>query len=434
MKISVIIPVLNKWELTKACLESLRKHTTGELEVILIDNASSDATPVEAPLLGVSLFGAEFVYLRQPENRNFSASCNIGARAATGDLLFFLNNDTILRPNWLPPLLAALSGEKDLGFKVPSLVGPLLLYPELGGRFDRVQHLGLVFEPQLYPKHFYEGFPASHPLCAKYRSFQAITGAAILMRRALFLSCGLFDEDFINGGEDVELGLRLSAAGHVCAVVPESAIYHLASQTPGIHAHHLHNAKVLKDKAVKLIVPDLHILGAADGYELKLHPSLQPYLGLPKRREELLRKRYAAQPVEAELEEALLKEPCWREGYSLLADIQERTGRKRQAAETIFLSLRLNRGGFFEAKRLASLAEQENIPHYVTYALMVLKSYFLSEFDSFVEEAESMQKFYAELGNEQLSKLYGDWLSQKKEYKNLFGQAESLRSLKRAQL
>lgn len=101
MKTSIIIPVLNKWELTKACLESLRAHTSaadGEIEVILIDNASKDATPLEAPALGQAFFGAGFVYLPQSVNRNFSASCNIGARAATGDLLFFLNNDTMLTP------------------------------------------------------------------------------------------------------------------------------------------------------------------------------------------------------------------------------------------------------------------------------------------------------------------------------------------------
>lgn len=173
------------------------------------------------------------VYLFAPEkNRNFAPACNIGARAASGHLLFFLNNDTIVTENWLPPLVSALDAPP-----YPDVVGPILLYPSFAGRADRVQHLGLCFSPLLHPLYPYQFFPASHRVCRKRRQYQAITGAAFLIRKSLYEQSGGFDEDFINGGEDVELSLRLRSSGHILMCVPESKIYHLESQTEGIHDH-----------------------------------------------------------------------------------------------------------------------------------------------------------------------------------------------------
>ena len=83
-ELSVIIPVFNKWELTRDCLLSLRDYTPGDdFEVIVVDNASSDDTPAELPSLGEALFPGRFTCLRFSENRNFGPACNAGAKAAT---------------------------------------------------------------------------------------------------------------------------------------------------------------------------------------------------------------------------------------------------------------------------------------------------------------------------------------------------------------
>ena len=120
--LSVVIPVHNKWELTAACLRSLAEHTPGgDVAVIVVDNASADDTSGACPALGSSLFGRRFRYRRFENNRNFGPACNAGAALADSDLLFFLNNDTLLTPGWLPPLQDALAAEPDLVG-----VGPLL--------------------------------------------------------------------------------------------------------------------------------------------------------------------------------------------------------------------------------------------------------------------------------------------------------------------
>lgn len=411
MNTSVIIPVLNKWDLTRACLESLRARTPaadGEIEVILVDNASSDATPAEAPALGGALFGAGFVYLPQPVNRNFSASCNIGARAATGETLFFLNNDTLLTPGWLPPLLKELGAPGG-----PSLVGPLLLYPELAGRPDRVQHLGIAFDPQLRAKHLYEGFPAGHPLCARHRRFQAITGAALLIGRETFLACGLFDEDFINGGEDVELGLRLGKAGLVSKVAHESVVYHLSGQTPGIHAHAEHNAKMLRAKAAGCIVPDMLRFAQEDGYAFRLGPSLAGYFAPPDGR--------AAPDVRspAAITEFLEREPLWYAGYELLADAREAAGDPWGAADSVFMSLRF-REDPVQAARLLALARKTRHSRYAAYAGKILAWYRPQNFAHVLKQAEWMRQFCMGAGRDGEAGLYADWLAKKEEYRKLY--------------
>ena len=108
MRVSVIIPAWNLWQMTAACLRSLATHSAGQdLEVLVVDNGSTDATVGELEPLGQSLWGAGFKALRLPENLGFAKACNLGAHAAAGDLLFFLNNDTTCTPGWLPPLRAA---------------------------------------------------------------------------------------------------------------------------------------------------------------------------------------------------------------------------------------------------------------------------------------------------------------------------------------
>lgn len=417
MKISVIIPVLNKWELSRACLESLREHTpdaVAELEVLLVDNASTDATPTEAPKLGAALFGAGFVYLPQPVNRNFSASCNIGARAASGELLFFLNNDTLLTSGWLPPLLQALS----LGSA--AALGPLLLYPSFAGRKDRVQHLGVVFTPQMHPQHFYEGFPAHHPLSSKSRDLQVITGAALLIKRSLFLDLGAFDEDFINGGEDVEFGLRLRKAGYLSKVEPASIIYHLSSQTPGIRSHAEHNAKVLKEKALSLIMPDMARMGMADGYTFELGSRLHGHFELPARRLELLNGLYERESGEAALLDLLDQEPLWHKGYELLADIQEEDDRLQDAADTLYLSLRF-KDNLRLAHRLRELAQKTRHSKYHVFASDIVKWYVPENFSGLRAAAEFMHDFCQRVGMSPEKSAYERWLAKEREYAALYG-------------
>ncbi|MDE7241303.1 glycosyltransferase family 2 protein [Desulfovibrio sp.] len=320
--VSVVIPVHGNFALTRDCLKSLARTAGQPLEVIVADNGSTDETPRELRALGSALFGPLFRHIRFEENRNFAPACNAGARAASADFVFFLNNDTVLTQGWLPPLLRRFRSVPRLG-----AAGPLLTYAD-----GTVQHLGVAFKPGYKLGHLYKGLPATHPLAQKRRFFKALTAAALLMPRGLFLSAGGFDEGFVNGYEDVDLSLRLTSAGLSLASVPESRVIHLESKTPTRFAHEEANGLRLlgKWRLDRLVdMPD-HV--AADGYALTVMPELELRLTTnPAVSAELLAKLETFDP--ALCRELLEKEPLWEEGYSLLGAHLENSGQAAEALE-----------------------------------------------------------------------------------------------------
>ncbi len=337
--LSIVIPVYNKWELTKQCLTSLAITTQGfdDLEVLLVDNASSDATAVMCADFGSALFNDRFHYLRMPMNYNFAGACNRGAKAAKGRYVFFLNNDTVLLENWYEPLLKALTNGLPNGLR-PSAVGPLLLYPDAFGFKDRVQHLGVALTPRRSVTHLYEYLPANHPLCHKTRSFQAITAAALLMPLALFEQMGCFDEGYINGFEDLALCAQLKASGHTMTCVSDSRIYHLCSQTPGRNDHDQANAERLFEQCSSILTADEHALVQADGYRLKFTAWHTFMIAPPIRTVHMLHRTLQANPSRDCALDLIRQEPFWFDGYLWLADYEDKAGNADAAMQVASLA------------------------------------------------------------------------------------------------
>ena len=322
MRVSVIIPAWNLWEMTAACLRSLAECSIGEdLEVLVVDNGSTDATTRELEPLGQRLWGADFRALRLPENLGFAKACNLGARAADGDLLFFLNNDTTCTPGWLPPLRAAFEDAR-LG-----AAGPLLLYPD-----GTAQHCGVTFSPFCKVSHLYEHFPGNHPVLRKKRPLQAITGAALVIRREVFAECGGFFEGYQNGFEDLDLCYALTDRGYSLTVAGESVLYHHTSQTPGRFEYDLQNSRLFYQRRVQNIQADMHCLARLDGYEMRIGPTLSCWLALPEAQERELGAAFSGTDFDAAACAAQLeREPLWRGGWLLLMDQLEAEGKRRDA-------------------------------------------------------------------------------------------------------
>ncbi|MDR0466286.1 MAG: glycosyltransferase family 2 protein [Deltaproteobacteria bacterium] len=323
--VSVVIPAWNLWDMTRDCLESLARHTpAGAIEVIVVDNGSSDATRTELEACGSALFGEHFQTVRLERNMGFAIGCNSGARAAKSDLLFFLNNDTLATPNWLPPLLQGLQAGAGLG-----MAGPLLLFPETG----RVQHCAVAFAPTLEVQHLYFHFPGDHPAPNTQRQVQALSGAALLLDKNLFFRCGGFHEGYINGFEDLDLCCTLRKMGLRLACVPQSVVIHLTSQTPGRNDHDSANSRLINARHPGGFAPDLHKLAMADGFLPALSPALDVYLRLPDEREAALTASFTRGFDAERCARRLLSEPLWMRGYDLLAEHLESGGEWTQAAE-----------------------------------------------------------------------------------------------------
>ena len=328
--LSIIIPVYNKFALTRACLASLADATRGEdIEVIVVDNASSDETFRLCPALGKALFGDRFLYLPQEQNRNFSGANNIGAGCARGEDLFFLNNDTLAKDAFLPPLLDVLRTDTSLG-----AVGPLLLYPQKASLAERVQHCGVVLSLQNQIAHLYEFFPSTHPLVQKKRFLQVITGAALCMKKALYQAVGGFDEGFVNGFEDVELCARLTRMGLRQKVVPESVIYHYGGQSPGRTQHEAQNAQRCFEKCGNTLTVDEAARYREDGYRV----FLSDWLRVEARKCMPLPPEPTSPHALQELRKQVLSEPFWLAGALYLARLEERFGLLRDAFESYVLA------------------------------------------------------------------------------------------------
>lgn len=228
---SIVIPVMNKVELTKQCLLALADVTHGiEYEVIIVDNGSSDGTQ---EFLGS--MGGDVRVIRNQGNAGFAKACNQGAQAARGEYLVFLNNDTIPITGWLNALVQEVEAHQDVG-----VVGSKLLYAD-----GTVQHAGVVFAREwLTPYHHHRKMAADAPFVNQRREFQSVTAACMLVRRGLFSEVGGFDERYRNGFEDVDVCLKIKQQGWRVIYQPSSVLYHLESQTPGRKDHDVENHRL----------------------------------------------------------------------------------------------------------------------------------------------------------------------------------------------
>jgi GT2 family glycosyltransferase/ubiquinone/menaquinone biosynthesis C-methylase UbiE len=223
--VSIIIPVYNEMNYTESCLEQLRKTLPQNFrgEIIVVDDASSDETP--AVLKRFAETDERIKVLRNPENAGFIASCNRGAKEASGEVIVFLNNDTLPVQGWLPPLLRVLRDKPGAG-----AVGGKLVYPD--GTLQEAG--GVIFSDGSgcnFGKH--EKAPNA-PLYNFLREVDYCSGALLATRRALFLELGGFDTRFQPAYyEDADYCFSLRARGYRVYYQPESVIVHFEGASSG---------------------------------------------------------------------------------------------------------------------------------------------------------------------------------------------------------
>ena len=237
---SVVVPVYNHVDATLACLRALAAHPpAAACEVIVVDDGSRDATAEWMPQV------AGLRYHRRAANGGFIAACNDGASLARGEVLVFLNNDSIPQPGWLDALLATFDARPDAG-----LVASQLLYPD--GRLQ--ESGGVVFaDGSAWSYGRFEA--ADDPRYAYLRETDYGSGAALAIPRALFGSIGGFDTRYAPAYyEDTDLAFAVRASGHSVLVQPASRVLHDEGTTAGtdtgsgVKAYQVRNRGVFADK------------------------------------------------------------------------------------------------------------------------------------------------------------------------------------------
>ena len=228
----MVVPLYNCLPLTQAMLASLRATLPAGLthEIILVDDGSTDGTREWL----ATLRGAPFHVLLNERNLGYASTNNRGVAIARGEFLALLNNDLILQPGWLEPMLEA---HARLGRRA-GLIGNV----QLDARTGAVDHAGLDLTPAAKPVHVRVLPPLLARLFQPVRPMPAVTGACMLVARALWEQLGGFDEGYVNGGEDIDLCYRARAAGLINAVALRSVVRHHVSSSPGRKARDEQNS------------------------------------------------------------------------------------------------------------------------------------------------------------------------------------------------
>lgn len=219
-RVSIIIPTRDRAELVRKCLASILEITQyPEYEVLLVDTGSTE--PATARLYQELAKHPNLRLLRKDGPFNYSGVNNWAAAQATGSILLFLNNDIeVLEAGWLDEL-ARWAEVEEIG-----CVGAKLLYPD-----GAIQHAGLVMGLEGHASQLFRFESGEHHWSCFgspdfYRNALAVTGACLAVRRKVFDDVGGFDEAYRLCYNDIDLCLRIAAAGFRNLYTPFAKLIH----------------------------------------------------------------------------------------------------------------------------------------------------------------------------------------------------------------
>ena len=309
--VSVTVVTFNSGRFIKRCLESVLEQKYPNLEVVVIDNASTDGT-VDI----LEQFGERCRIYYNDQNIGFAAAQNQAIALANGDWILTLNPDVLLLPNFIQSLVDAGSVDSKAG----TVCGKLLT---INASFDLpdqqlVDSTGIYFTPML--RHLDRG--SQEVDNGHYVNFEYVfgaTAAAALYRRQMIEDISLlgefFDPDFFVYREDADVAWRAQLMGWRCVYTPHARGYHVRAVLPGnrralppvINMHSVKNRFLMR---IKNMTPDLYrrnwlsitgrdlvVVGACILHE---HSSLKAFVYLARnwkrvwaKRQEIMRRRRA---------------------------------------------------------------------------------------------------------------------------------------------
>ena len=219
MSVAIIIVNYNSGALVSRCLKSLSEQTLCADELVVVDNASTDA---ESRSMIDAITNATVI--RSDLNLGYGGAINLAVqKLTTTDYIVCLNPDAFPEPDWLEAIVNAADSHPDHG----SFASLMLREDDISivdGAGDELHFTGIPwrrFHKRTLPDNL-----QTEPV------FSACAGAA-LYRTSLFNQLGGFDERYFMYVEDIDLGFRLQLAGHPCLLVSDAIVHHIGSAVTG---------------------------------------------------------------------------------------------------------------------------------------------------------------------------------------------------------
>ncbi len=222
--VSIIIPHHNNSKILIECIDSLMKSSFKNIEIIVVDNASSDSSCDD-----VSNRFPNVIIKKSNINLGYAGGCNLGSKIANGEYLFFLNNDTIVGDTCIEKLVYILNENDNI-----SSVQPKIININNSSYFDYAGASGGFIDYLVFP--FARGriFNTIEKDDGQYDNPRKIfwaSGAGFLTRKNIFKKALDFDNVLFAHMEEIDYHWKCLLNGYEIYVTPQSLIYHKGGQT-----------------------------------------------------------------------------------------------------------------------------------------------------------------------------------------------------------
>jgi len=219
LKVSIIIVTWNGAKHILNCLESVQKSTYTDYEIIVVDNGSKDGT--------LDLIRKKFSNIKlilNNKNLGFTGGNNIGIRAAQGEIIFLLNDDTIIHPDLIKILVQEIEKSPKIG-----IVGPKIYFMDkpnkiwfAGGKIDWLRGNTLHLGRDLTDRELSND---------SKKEVDFITGCALMIKKEVIKKIGLLDNTFFAFYEDADWCQKAKKAGYQIIYFPFGGVWHIKSAT-----------------------------------------------------------------------------------------------------------------------------------------------------------------------------------------------------------
>lgn len=249
-KVDIILLNYNGYKDTIECIKSLKNISYKNLDIIIVDNNSTDYS--EKIILEFIKNDKNIKFIQTYKNLGFSGGNNIGIKLSLekkSDYICLLNNDTVVEPDFLEPLIDIMEKDKSIGITS----GKIMYYDEptkiwcAGGYIDEIKACG----------YHYGRDEIDNGKFDNNREVTDLPGCLQLIRAEVFEKIGLYEEKYFLYMEDTDFCYRANKAGYKLIYVSSSKIYHKVSSSTGgqnspTHLYYMARNRLLFNKVMKL--------------------------------------------------------------------------------------------------------------------------------------------------------------------------------------